>query len=327
MSFFGKIKSRKLSKTLAAFAASGILFFGANDALAATNNNADFEFRKAYLSVPQDNRNIQQSVTFFGTTFHVDINCTGNILRDASMQMGGNIAWDYTNPSNNLTTNSTMPFYITQNNNEITFYVQRNKKWSRFLLPGVPATFANALKSNDISILTENLKAVRYVELFRDTNTQQIFNITLSGHYLAQQLETYSKNPNTSGMSAEEVESQKTFIRNLQAALQKTDIVCTWTVDKVKNQTITAVVDFTELMRNYAKNILDESAAGKVVLTDEERMLMDTIGYYSEFHYSLSYMGVGQQTAGNPPAAATRAPVNNNIFQDLIKDMTSAARR
>ena len=327
LKFLEKLKARKLSKTLAAVAAGGVLFFGAGN-LAEADSNADFAFRQAYLSVSQDNRDFVQNIDFFGTTFHADINTKGNILRDGTMQMSGLFNWAYTNPTNNLTTNQNIPFYITQGNEEITLYVQRNGKWSRFLLPGIPAGFANALKSNDLNTLQENLKAVRHVELFRESNAQQIFNVTLDGRYLAQLMDKYSQNQNNAGLSSAEIASQANFSRNLQAALQKTDVVCTWTVDKTKNRTVTAVFNFTELMRNYAKNILNESAAGTIVLTEEERMLMDTIGYYSEFHYAMSYSTDDYSSNDYAPSSAARkATLNNNIFQDLLSDMTSTVRK
>lgn len=326
MKILEKIKSRKLSKILVAVVASGALVFGAGN-LAEADSNADFTFKQAYLSAPQDNRAFVQNIDFFSTTFHADITSQGKILRDGSMQMNGNISWNYTNPSNNLTVNKNMPFYITQGNAEITLYIQRAGKWNKFLLPGIPAGFANALKSNDISTLQENLKAVKDVELFRENSVQQIFNITLDGKYIADLMEKYSKNQNTADLSAAELTAQTNFSRNLQAALQQTDVICTWTFDKVKNRTVTAVIDFTDLMRTYAKNILDESAAGKIVLTDEERMLMDTIGYYSEFHYSASYLNEETGTNYAPTSAAKKAALNNNIFNDLIREMTSTVKK
>ena len=326
MNFLEKIKSRKLSKTLATIAAGGMLFFGAGN-LAEADSDSEFTFRQAYLSMKQDNRVFHQNIVFFGTTFHVDINSSGQILRDASMRMNGNINWEYTNPSNNITRNNTMPFYLTQNGEEMTLYVQRQNKWSKFSLPGVPVGFANALKSNDISTLQENIDLVKDVELFRESDTQQIFNITFDGKKLSDRMQSYSKNQNTAELSSEEVADQQRFFNNLNDALQSTDIKCTWTVNKIKNQTVTAVIDFTDLMRAYAKSVLDDSAAGKIVLSDEDRMLMDTIGYYSEFHYSMTYADANEKLNFNLPSAAQKAAVNNNVFQDLFKDMTTSVKK
>lgn len=326
MKILEKIKSRNLAKTMAAVLTGGILYFGAGN-MAEADSDSEFTFRQAYLSMAQDNRPFRQNINFFGTTFHADITTEGQILRDASTRMSGNFNWEYTNLSNNITTNMTMPFYVLQEGEEMTLYIQRQNKWSKFLLPGVPVGFANALKSTDIATLQENLKAVKNVEIFRENTTQQIFNITLDGKYIADLLQSYGKKQDTTKLSAAEVESQQIFLRNLTAALKKTDINCTWTVDKIKNQTVTSVIDFTNLMRAYAKNILDESAAGTIVLTEEERMLMDTIGYYSEFHYSISYMGENAKLNFNLPSAAKKAAEKNNIFSDLLRDMTSTVKK
>ena len=327
MKFWEKIKSRKFKKTLAAVAASGILFFGANNVSAAPADNADFEFRQAYLSLVNDIRTFDQSIVFFGTTFHVDISSQGQILRDNSMRMSGNINWAYTNPTTKQTSNNNIPFFMTHLNNEMMLYVQRNNKWSRFILPNIPADFVDAVKSNDISILEENLKAVKSVEIFRDTNSQEIFNITLDGQYLAERLKEYGKKTDTTQFSAEELTEQTNFFRNLENAFQKTDVVCTWTVDKDQNATLTAVVDLTPVMRAYAESVLDEAAEGKITLSDEDRLLMETIGYYSEFHYSMSSSKITNTQALTPPAAARKAAVNNNIFQDFLKDMTTSVKR
>lgn len=324
MSFFGKLKSRKLSKALAAVVASGVLFFGANNVSAATDDAVAYEFRQDYLSLVNDVRTFQQGIVFFGTMFKVDILSQGQILRDSSMRMAGNISWAYTNPKTKITTNNDMPFYVTNINKEMMLYVQRGGKWSKFMLPEAPMAFAAAVQSNDMSVLQDNLKAVKDVELFRETERQKIFNITLDGKYMAERLHEFQNSANTSKLSTAEIAAQSRFFRNLETALTKTDVICTWTVDRDKNETLTAVVDLTPLMRAYAESVLDEAAAGKIVLSDEDRLLMETIGYYSEFHYSLSSSKITDTKSLSPSSAAQKAPVNNNVFNDLFKDMTTS---
>lgn len=327
MSFLEKIKSRRLAKAVAAVATGGMLFLGGGDALAAPNDNASWKFRQAYLEAPQNNNIFHQVIVFFGTTFHVDTESYGQILIDGSMRMGGNINWEYTDPSNNITTNNNIPFFVTHNDDEMMLYVQRDNRWSRFSMPGLPISIANALKSTDINTLKQNLSAVKSVELFRETDKMQIFNVTLDGDHLSNILQRYERTKDTTGLSADEIVAQRNFLHNLNAAVSKTDIVCTWTVDKKTHETITAVVDLTPLMRAYAQNVLDEAAAGTITISDEDRLLMETIGYYSEFHYSVSYSGTTQNPNMTPPRAARRASVNNNVFSDFFKDMTTSVKR
>lgn len=331
MKFLDKIKNRKWSKTLAAVAASGVLFFGANNVSAAPADDydANFQFRQDYLSLAQDVRNFDQGITLFGTTFKIDFISQGQLLRDSSLRMGGNINWAYTDPKTKVTTNTNMPFFVTHlaNQEDMMLYVQRNNKWSRFILPEVPVAFVDAVKSNDMSVLQDNLKAVKDVSIFRDTERQKIYNITLDGKYLSERLKAFQGKVDTTKLSRNEIAEQTKFFRNLQTALETTDINCTWTYDKDENATLTAVVDLTPLMRAYAESVLNEAAQGKVVLSEEERLLMETIGYYSEFHYSMNIRKNVDAKDITPPNAATKAPINNNVFQDFFNDMSTSVQR
>ena len=164
MKFLEKIKSRKLSKILATALIGGSFLFGSGDVSAANDNSdAMMKFREAYLTTETGTRSFDQMLTFFGgTVFRADITADSQILQDASMRISGTANWSYTSPETKQTTNLSIPFYIAQNgNSDITMYVQRNRKWSKIMLPGFPSALANALKSNDPKIAQENMAAVK----------------------------------------------------------------------------------------------------------------------------------------------------------------------
>ena len=317
MSIFKTFKSRKLTKILCAAVAGGMLFIGSGDALAA-DSSAAANFRSSYIDTPTDNRPFRQTITFFGgTVFKADITSTGQILNDSSLRMYGNIDWSYTNPNTKQTDNLQIPFYVAQTGkNDMTIYVQRGTSWGKMTLPNVFVALAETLKTNDPSTLQANVKGVESVEMFRDTATQQIMKVTIDGKYIA---DIIQKN--------ESSDANTTFVRNLKKSLQTENVVCTWTVDKETHQTITAVFELTDLIRSCAKNVLEDSAAGKVVLADEERNLLDAIGYYSVFHYSVSYYKPGETVNLSMPAGAVDAPTNNKMFSDLLGDMTQVVQR
>lgn len=318
MRFLEKLKSRRLSKLMAAAVVGGSLFFGGSDALAAgANSNEMMMFREAYLSVPPDNRSFDQMISFFGgTVFKADITAESQILRDASIRIKGVANWTYTSPSTKQTTNFNIPFYIAQNgNNDITMYVQRNRRWSKIILPGFPSALANAFKTNDMTVMQENMKAVKDVEIFKDDATQRIMRVVVDGDYVSGLLEKYDDQSSDAAI----------INRNLKKAFTDNDVLITWTVDKNKNKTVTVVVELTDLMRSYARGLLEDSAAGKVKLNQEEMALLDSIGYYSEFHYSLSYnSGIGDL---NLPANAANAPENENALDDLERDMVAVVKK
>ena len=112
----------------------------------------------------------------------------------------------------------------------------------------------------------------------------------------------------------------------MKKALTSNDVYITWTVDKKTNRTVTAVLELTDLVRSFARGMLDDSAKGKIVFDKEEMALLDSIGYYSEFHYSLTY-DAGNGPNLDIPAAAARSSENDGVFNDLVDDMTAVVKR
>lgn len=317
MKFLDKLKSRKLSKVLSAAAVGGMLFFGSGDALAAENTDGMAEFRQSYLAAPPDNRAFRQIISFFGgTVFQADINSEGLILNDASMKIKGTLNWTYTSPQTKQTVNFAMPFYVIQDGgSDMNLFIQRNGKWNKMALPGFPSALANALKTTDSKVMQENMRAVKEVEIFKDDASQRILRIVVDGDYAADLLAKYD-DQNAEGATAN---------RNLKKALKENDALITWTVDKKTGKTVTTVIELTDIMRSFARGMLDDSAAGKVKLSQEEMALLDAIGYYSEFHYSLTYQNSADPSI-NPPKNVTSAPENGSVLDDLADDMVAVVK-
>lgn len=317
MKFLEKLKSRKLAKVVSAAAVGGMLIFGSGDVQAAENDMQ--AFRDSYLSTATDNRHFNQIATFFGgTVFKADINAQGSILSDASLNMAGTIDWSYTSPNTKQTTNLSIPFYIVQNgDSDMVLYVQRYRRWNKITLPGFPAALASALKTNDLKSLQENAQAVKDVEIFKDDVNQRIMKLVIDGKYVASLLDKHNNQNSDAAV----------INRNLKKSLAENDIYCTWTFDKRRKETTTAAIDLTDLMRGYARGVLDESAAGTVKLSQEEMALLDAMGYYSEFHYSLSSVGAIDNKILTPPSAALNAQENDSVFDDLMNDMTAVVKK
>ena len=78
-------------------------------------------------------------------------------------------------------------------------------------------------------------------------------------------------------------------------------------------------------MCSFARGMLDDSAAGKVKLSQEEMALLDEICYYSEFHCFLTY-----QDSADPSiyalSNATNSSENDNALDDLANDMVSVVK-
>ena len=303
-----------MKKKLLTALLAGSLLIGGN----AQADSLD-SFKEAYLATPVDNRAFNETVEFFGKNFHGELTGTSFILRDATLKMSGNITWQYTNPNTLATTEeNNMPFYIGQDGDVMTMYVSRSGRWSRFNLPAVPVALANALKTTDITILQQNMSAVKSVEIVRENSEQRVMNVNLDCKKCAELLRSYNGNLE---------KSEKDFMDHLSDGLQNTDVTVSWTVDKKTWRTVSATVNLTDVMRAYAKDILDDAAKGEIVLSADDRAFYESLGYFAELHSRAAYYNADANAQPQFPAGASSARNNPDVFSDLDKLVAQESRR
>ena len=318
----------KFKRLAAVVAIGGAMFLGGNsqvDAAEMSNDNL-WAFREAYVSQAPDTRVFRQDLTLIATNFHLDIDSKAQILKDGSFRMGGNFNWTYTNLKRNYSTNNTIPFYIEQIGNDMTLYVKRRGKWSKMLLPGLPSGIAILWKSTDPAVLNDVMDAVKKIEVLNDTPDLRTMNVTLDGIKLANILNKNSA-ATFANLKGDELAEQKDIFYRWLSAFRKTDITFAWTVNKPSWTTATAAFDLTPIMRAYAIHVLNESAAGRVVLTDEERDLLDAMGYYSELRSYTTHIDPKKEVMINLPANLSQAPENDDSLNDIFFDMTTVVEK
>ncbi|MBR2775306.1 MAG: hypothetical protein IKD73_10005 [Selenomonadaceae bacterium] len=328
MKFFDKLNLRRLAKVASVAAISGSLLFSGNAVVNAAPDDDEgmAAFREAYMGQMTSTRMIDQDLTLIAPNFHLDIDSKGQVTSDGVMRMSGTLAWTYTNLQKNYSTNSSIPFYIEQAGNEMTLYVQRRGKWSKMILPGLPAGIATIWKSSEVNMLRQNLDAVKAVKLLKDTPDMRIMNVTLDGNKIAALLEKNSQGSFAS-LSGNDLAEQKEILNRWLAAIRANDLTFAWTVNKPSWTTVTAAFDLTDIMHAYARYVLDESAAGKVVLTDEERDLLDAMGYYAELKAYTTYVSPKKDSLINLPADLSKAPENDNSLDDIFAEMTTVVKK
>ena len=323
MSFF---KFKRFSKVAAVAAISGAFLFGGNVDAATTEDEGIAAFREAYFGQMESTRMIDQDLTLISTNFHLDIDSKAQVTSDGVMRMSGTLAWTYTNLQRNYSTNSNIPFYIEQNGNDMTLYVQRRGKWSKMSLPGLPSGIVNIWKSSEMDMLRQNMDAVKKVEILKDTPDMRIMNVTLDGNKIADILEKNSQ-ASFAGLSGDALAEQKEVLNRWLTAIKANDITFAWTVNKPSWTTVTAAFDLTNIMRAYARYVLDESAAGRVVLTNEERDLLDAMGYYSELRSYTTYISPKKEMMIDLPSDLMTAPENDSSLDDIFAEMTTVVEK
>ncbi|MBE8949141.1 MAG: hypothetical protein SR3Q1_00855 [Quinella sp. 3Q1] len=318
-------KKNTLRKFAAVAAVSCAFLFGGTADAATTEDAGMAAFREAYLGQLATERAVDQDLTLISTNFHLDMDSKAQIFDDGVIRMSGNLSWTYTNLKKNYSTNSNIPFYIEQIGNEMTLYVQRRGKWSKMYLPGLPTGIATIWKASGPSFVKENLAAVKKVEVLRDTPDLRIMNVTLDGKKIADLLEKNSQG-SFAKLSGDELAEQKEMLNRWLAAVKANDITFAWTVNKPSWTTVTAAFDLTPIMRAYAIYVLDEAAAGRVVLTEEERDLLDAMGYYSELRSYTTYVSPKTNKINVPPNL-DKAPENDNSLNDIFYEMTTVVEK
>ena len=326
MKFLDKLNLRRFAKVFAVAAVSGSLLFGGGDAVVNAAPDGMAAFNEAYTA-NSGSRAINQDFTLIAPNFHLDINSHAQAYTDGTFRMEGNFNWTYTNLKRNYSTNNQIPFYIEQTGNEMMLFVQRNGRWSKMALPGLPTGIVVMWKTTDPSLVRANMETVKAVEVIKDTPDMRIMNVTLDGKKVADILEKNSQ-ASFAGLSGQALAEHKATFERWLVAIRENDITFAWTVNKPSWETVTAAFDFTNVMHSYAKYVLDEAAAGRITLNDEERDLLDAMGYYAELKAYTSQIS----TNGKNVDVVTRpnfgnAPTDESSLDDIFYEMTTVVER
>ncbi|MBR3623018.1 MAG: hypothetical protein IKN43_06685 [Selenomonadaceae bacterium] len=302
--------NRTLKKLLAATLVCGGLFAG--NAYAAPTGDGAADFKAAYIITPEYNGTMTAGFNIFGPQFHGDVDGKGQILKDGTVRFEGKLDWIYTDKNTNKTTNKSMPIFLEQRNGAMNLYVYRNYEWSKFPLPGIPAGIFAALKSTDPKVLSANMEAVKSAKKIADKNGKKTFKLVLDGKKLSAAVKKNANAPKG---------EQEVLVNRLSNALNKADIELEWTVDSANGKTASINGNLTPLLRAYAKGIIDEMAAGKIKLTDEEKNFYAALGYYAEMPFFIS--GGTTQDSVMIPANLNSAKDNKDVLADIRKDIAS----
>ena len=304
---------KKIKRTLAAFL-SGTMLFVSGTALAAPDTSSEQEsLTAAYMSRAQNDISFNEGISFFGPDFKADITANGQFSPGGIIRVAGNLNWDYTDLATKQTTGNTMPFYLEQENSNLTIYAKQSGHWGKMTLPRLTA-FDKSNQKTGVN-LPIAMDMVKSMKLEKDDATQRTLKITLAGDKLAALLKQ------TADSSADI--SHQEFNRRLIKALHTTDVTLAWTTSKA-NAEQTVSIDLTEIMRAYTKSALDEVSAGTTTLSDEDTKLLESLGYYYELKSYTTYDKDNQAVGITIPADVRRTATEANLFQDLLDEAKTA---
>ena len=115
------------------------------------------------------------------------------------------------------------------------------------------------------------------------------------------------------------------MLDTLTKALQGTDLTVDWVVNKADHKTISINTDLTPLLRAYAKNVINDKAAGKIKLSNDEREMMESLLSFSELKFHMTYSGVNQNEKFTIPDDVRKSAVEIFNMSNSQKGVSEAA--
>ena len=303
----------------------GALLLGGSPAMAAEQQNAVSIYKQAYLANIQDNRGVMTDIDLFGPNYHWELDADGMVTGDSNMCWHGNMSWDFTERSNNATSHEDIPFYLEQQDGIMTIYAQRAGKWGKISMPGIPAELAHAWKNGAVNFMDDSMQAIKKVTLENETDKYQGLRIVMDAGKMMQISENYWGD-GPANIPAAIKQKHKKRMASLIEALKGTEVTVDWVINKADRKTVTISTDFTPLLRAYARNVIDNMAAGKIKLSDNQREMMESLGYFSELKFYISYKGAKQDENLSVPAAVRQSAVSLLNLSDIQTGVSQAVQ-
>ena len=281
-------------------------------------------FRDAYLQDMNDATGYHLELMFHGPTFQSNAIADGLLGKDGSATMAGKLSWSYTNMANGQTQKQEMPFYVERSHDAATLYGQRGGMWQRENILGGLSWILDAVSSEDRDTKMQYAATVTDVKTTEVGNGQQRMQITFDGKALSA-VQDKAVRDRIAAMGEADSKAAMASLRYLNAALAESNPQCVWTMDRNTGKTVMVTADLTEIMRSYAKAMLQDSYQGNITLTEEETQFLASLGYYYHLQLYLAQEGKSATRAVIPAAVKSNAK-ESHIFADIEGEIISAVK-
>ena len=281
-------------------------------------------FRDAFSAAMDNAKGYHLELMFHGPTFQSNVLADGRLGMDGSCTIGGSMSWSYTDTASGVSKDSEMPFYAERNGNVLTLYGNRQGVWQcDNVLAGV-TWILDAVSSGDRDMKAKYAAAVRDVKVTNAANGQKCMQITFDGKALAS-VQDKAVRSRIASMSAADQKEAMEYLRYINAALADTNPQITWTVEKKTGKTVIVAANLTDIMRSYAKAVLQDSYQGNISLPPQETEFLAALGYYYELQLYLTSSEAKADV--NIPANVKQNAKASNLFNDIEVEVISVVQK
>ena len=289
----------------------GAMMFGTAAAEEAPALDGMEAFREAItMTTKQDRRVFHQDLLFFAPSLRADLDLIGQTMAH-KLRIAGKISLIAIDDRAN-TTDLAIPFYIDQQQKEMTLYFKPDKKWYKFQTPTLAASAIDELATPDEKEADEILSTVKAVTVLRETDAQRTMLVQLDSEKLADLVSQYSQKYPADKGTADDGDMQKSIMGCLEAGVRRSNIWYTWTIDKASARTVTMSYNLSSVLQETARVALETHPE----LPPELAQILETIAYYSDLKTYTTFLSPKAVQKLDLPEEAKAA--------DLVEDLTDS---
>ena len=242
-------------------------------------------FREAIaMTTKQDRRVFHQDLLFFAPSFRADLDFIGHTMSH-KLRIAGKLSLLAIDDNAN-TTDLAIPFYIDQQQKEMTLYFKPDKKWYKFQTPTLAASAMDQLTTPDEQEADELLSTAKSVTVLRETDAQRTMLVTLDSDRLADLVAQYGQKYPADHGTANDGNLQNSVMGCLETGIRRANIWYTWTIDKASGRTVTMSYNLSSLLQETARAGLETHPE----LTEDLAEMLEMIAYYSDLKTYTTFL-------------------------------------
>ena len=270
----------------------------ASNSTSAQDKKAMRAFRDSILATTNDKNQILHQFFIFmlpgiQSEFEFNAKVTGH-----SMDMAGNFGLWLTGDDAKIT-DLDIPFYLTQNGNDMVLYYKTDDAWTKYSMPSVAGALTDLIASPTKEEIDREISTIKNVTILQENENRRTLLVHLDSAKLADEIKAeVEKNPADKG-TAEDSALQNKIMGYLDTGIRNADIWYIWRVDKKNHKTGVIMVDLSQIVQETARAVLDDP--DNQDLPDEIKEILENFVFYSEFKASTTFLGSDAQNVLTVP--------------------------
>ena len=256
-------------------------------------------------------RVFRQDILFASPFVQAELEILGTVENEAFKSTGELSFWICQDDGS--VTEKVIPFYLVQNNNDMTIYFKADKKWEKFTAPTLAADIMDMIATPTEAEIEEIIADTKEVTILQENENRRTMLVTLDGDRMADSLKSkISDNPDATADPL-----QETITNYFDAAFRNANMWYMWTIDKRDWHTVTMQYQFSGVIQELARAALNDP---NQTWSDEVSQLLETIAYYSEIRIYTTYPA--------DPAAKKRFELPKDVLKAKeVNSLVSASTR